>query len=397
MSSRSPTGADESKDSVLQVPISDLGLINEIIGHRMQQGDIAHILHNLNTQDRDHFTGHIAHLLRNTSALIEVSRRLSESLKLDVLLPRMVQTISNFLGAERCSIFLYDKDSEELFSRVAQGEGIKEIRFPVDRGIAGYVFRRGESLNIPDAYADPRFNPEIDKKTGYKTNNILCVPVKDQAGELVGVIQVLNKSGGFGELDVNLLHTIADHAASAFANAQLHEQVSKAREQEAQFLEVTNAISQELKIGPLLRRVMDAVTTILDADRSTLFLYDEKTQELWSHVAQGIGVSEIRFPSHLGIAGSVFTEHETINIPDAYADDRFNPSVDKKTGYCTRSILCMPVFSKTGEAIGVIQVLNKKGGPFRSIDEDRLRAFSSHISIAIENAKLFEEVVRVKN
>lgn len=397
MSTKISHDSEKPSDSSSSNPTSDLGLINDIIGHRMKQGDIAHILENLNSQDRHHFTDHIAHLLRNTSALIEVSRRLSESLKLDVLLPRMVETISNFLGAERCSIFLYDRDSDELFSRVAQGEGIQEIRFPASRGIAGYVFVSSQSLNIPDAYADSRFNPEIDKRTGYKTNNILCVPIRNSENETVGVIQVLNKEGGFGDIDINLLLSIAEHAASAFANAQLHEQVAKAREQEAQFLEVTNAISQELKLGPLLRRVMDAVTTILDADRSTLFLIDTKTNELWSHVAQGIGIAEIRFPSHLGIAGSVFTSGITINIPDAYADDRFNPSVDKKTGYRTRSILCMPVFTKTGETVGVIQVLNKKGGPFRGIDEDRLRAFSSHISIAIENAKLFEEVVSVKN
>ena len=140
---------------------------------------------------------------------------------------------------------------------------------------------------------------------------------------------------------------------------------------------------------------MDTVTTFLQADRSTLFLHDSATDELWSQVAQG--TNEIRFPSHLGIAGSVFQNGETVNIPDAYSDSRFNPAFDKKTGYRTNTILCMPIHTKAGKALGVIQVINKIGGTFTEHDERRLRAFSAQTSIAIENAQLFEEVVRVKN
>jgi adenylate cyclase len=118
---------------------------------------------------------------------------------------------------------------------------------------------------------------------------------------------------------------------------------------------------------------------------------------LWSQVAQGLEIREIRFPSHLGIAGSVFTTGETINIPDAYADPRFNQEVDKKTGYTTKSILCMPVKNKEGKTLGVVQVLNKKTGPFTRTDENRLRAFSAQASISIENAKLFDDVLNMKN
>ena len=101
---------------------------------------------------------------------------------------------------------------------------------------------------------------------------------------------------------------------------------------------------------------------MLNADRATLFLNDEKTNELFSRVAMGEGIGEIRLPNTAGIAGSVFTSGETMNIPYAYADLRFNPSFDKQTGYFTRSILCVPVINKNGKVIGCTQVLNKKGG-----------------------------------
>ncbi len=175
------------------------------------------------------------------------------------------------------------------------------------------------------------------------------------------------------------------------------EQLRLARSEEIQLLEMTTALSFELNLLRLLAKIMDTTKELLTADRCTLFIFDEKTDELWSQVAQGLEIKEIRFPSNLGIAGTVFTSGETINIRDAYTDQRFNPEVDKKTGYRTRSILCMPIKNKNDQIIGVTQVLNKKGGPFTEMDERRLRAFSAQASIALENAKLFEDILNMKN
>ena len=132
---------------------------------------------------------------------------------------------------------------------------------------------------------------------------------------------------------------------------------------------------------------------MLDCERATLFINDEKTNELYTEVGEGLDEkSTIRIPNHLGISGAVFTSGKAVNIPHAYADLRFNPSFDKQTGFFTRSILCMPVFSKAGKTIGVSQVLNKRGGSFNAEDEKRLAAFTSQISMGIENAKLFDDV-----
>jgi adenylate cyclase len=135
---------------------------------------------------------------------------------------------------------------------------------------------------------------------------------------------------------------------------------------------------------------------MLDADRSTLFLHDDKTGELFSYIGDRLE-TEIRFPSHVGIAGAVFTTRESVRIPHAYADLRFNPAFDKQTGYFTRSILCVPIFNKAGNAIGVTQVLNKRGGPFTPEDETRLRAFTAQIASSLENAKLFADVQAMRN
>lgn len=162
------------------------------------------------------------------------------------------------------------------------------------------------------------------------------------------------------------------------------------RDEERQLLELTAAMSTELKLHPLLVKIMQTVTRLLGAERATLFLHDAASGELWALAGQGEELSQIRFPARAGIAGHVFTTGETINIEDAYADARFNPELDRRTGFRTRSILCMPVIAPSGETVAVTQVLNKRGGPFSELDERRLRAFSAQASVALDRAQLFE-------
>ena len=97
--------------------------------------------------------------------------------------------------ADRCTVFLYDKEKDELWSKIALGLDSQEIRFPASKGLAGHVVKTGETINIRDAYADERFNPEIDKQTGYKTQSMLCMPIRNLDHKIIGVLQVLNKQG----------------------------------------------------------------------------------------------------------------------------------------------------------------------------------------------------------
>ena len=177
-------------------------------------------------------------------------------------------------------------------------------------------------------------------------------------------------------------------------NAQGLEQMAKARAKEMEFLDVVSDVTAEIELGALLQRVMIEATRMLNADRATLFLNDPRTEELFSRVAMGDGIGEIRLPNNAGIAGTVFQSKKTVNIPHAYADLRFNPSFDKQTGYFTRSILCVPIMNKEGDCIGCTQALNKVGGGFTDEDESRLKAFTQQVSIALENAKLFEDVTK---
>ncbi|HEX5341598.1 MAG TPA: GAF domain-containing protein [Duganella sp.] len=336
--------------------------------------------------------------LRQVELLLEVSRRMAAYDTLDEILTALVEVTTEELDAERGTLFLNDAETGELFSRVAQGNIQREIRFLNHTGIAGHVFTTGEPVIIADAYADPRFNRSIDEQTGFVTRNILCVPIKTFKGEIIGVSQTLNKRRGkFTRNDLQLLEALTTQGTLALQSARFLESMKKIRRQEMEFIDVVSEVTADIKLGSLLQKVMGEATRLLNAERSTLFLNDEKTGELWSEVGQGLESLQIRLPNTAGIAGAVFTSGKTINIPYAYADLRFNPAFDKRTGYFTRSILCVPIVNKAGKIIGVTQVLNKRGGPFSAEDESRLRAFTAQISIALENAKLFADVQQIKN
>jgi adenylate cyclase len=336
--------------------------------------------------------------LHQLELLLNVSRTVAAYETLDDILTILVEIMSTEIDAERSTLFLNDPRSGELYSRIAQGNFRREIRFLNTTGLAGHVYTTGQGVIIHDAYADPRFNQTIDEQTGFVTKSILCVPIKTVKGDILGVAQTLNKrQGQFTTDDLALLEAMAMQAAIALQTATSIERLQKTRLQEMEFVEMVSDITSEIDLTVLLHKVMGEATKMLDADRSTLFLNDEKTNTLFTMVGEGLGATQIRFPNHLGIAGTVFTTREAVHIPYAYADLRFNPAFDKQTGYFTRSILCVPVINKAGRTIGVTQVLNKRGGPFTAEDEARLRAFTAQVAIALENAKLFNDVQNMKN
>ena len=197
-----------------------------------------------------------------------------------------------------------------------------------------------------------------------------AIPEHYQPGMIVqGKITKITNFGVFVELEDDLeglLHIseLADHKVE---NPQ--DVVQQNQDVEVKILRVD---LDERKIGLSLKRAAWTADQEAAADRA-----DRKTGELWSRFAEGLDSSEIRIPTDHGIAGAVFTDGRLLNIDDAYNHPLFNPAVDRRTGFRTRSILCMSIVNKAGERIGVTQVLNKRGGPFTAKDEARLRAFTA--------------------
>ena len=164
--------------------------------------------------------------LAKLQSILEVAKALAAERRLDRLLGRVIDEAARVVEADRCTIFLVDRERGELWSKVAHGE--REIRIPLGAGIAGSVAATGVPVRIDDAYADPRFNPQVDAATGYRTRSILCVPMHDTHGQGVGALQALNRRDGpFTAEDEELLGALAGPAASAVENAVLNEEIER--------------------------------------------------------------------------------------------------------------------------------------------------------------------------
>ena len=176
--------------------------------------------------------------------VLDITRAMVAASDLDELLGLIIRRSMELLGAERASLFLYDSSRDELISRIAHEAG--EIRFSATAGIAGAVVRGRSSLNIPDAYADARFNRQIDSRTGFRTRNILALPLLDYSGALVGVLEVLNKrAGGFDADDLRLAEALAAQAGVALQRARLLEEYA-AKQRMEQSLAIARQIQQDL-------------------------------------------------------------------------------------------------------------------------------------------------------
>ena len=163
-------------------------------------------------------------------------------------------------------------------------------------------------------------------------------------------------------------------------------------------LDINISISSEMELGALLRKIVKVTSAVIHADRSSLFLHDERRGELASVVAEGVEGEPIHFPADQGLAGWAFTHGEAVNLPDAYADPRFNREVDAATGYQTHSVLTVPVTTRDGRRVGVMQALNHQDRKsFGDGEVERMSAFAAQAAIAIENATLFAEVAAERN
>jgi phosphoserine phosphatase RsbU/P len=178
------------------------------------------------------------------SSIVEATKRLNSALDLGELIHIILQIATRQTGAARGTVFLVDSERQEMWSLVGIGLEEHVIRFPMARGIAGWVAREGQAVRLENAYDDPRFEREIDKQLGFTTRQLLCLPIRNEAGVIVGVLELLNKAEGFSDGDEAFLDALSAHVALALERAQLH----RARI-EKEKLERDLALAREIQAG----------------------------------------------------------------------------------------------------------------------------------------------------
>ena len=295
--------------------------------------------------------------------LLEIQRRVSQERNLARLPGLVMREVTELLNADRSTLFLLDGQTMELRACFAEGVVGKSIVVPLRMGVIGTSILRRKTINLVDAYQHPYFNPDVDALSGYKTESMLVVPIASADGHVLGGVELLNTPlGRFSVEDEERVKL----SAQRLANLGRIDAESTARE-------------------------IAGLREAIEFDRGTVFRVDAETCQLIAVHADGASSAQIALNMKLGIAGFVAMTGEPLLIPDAHADARFDASFDRRTGYHTRNILCVPLLGPNDDALGVIQVINRRDGDFDAEDLALLTSVAGVVAIAIENAMLFND------
>ncbi|OHS94488.1 GAF domain containing protein [Tritrichomonas foetus] len=325
------------------------------------------------------------------AALLQTAESLSRETNIDTLVARILDNSCQLIGADRASLFVIDESRTHLISKVAHGT-TKPLLLPINQGIAGSVATTGETVNIEDVYDDPRFNSNVDKSTGYRTKSLMTLPVHNQNGDIIAVMQLMNKLNGepFSESDVELTRAMGVFTGIALANSTVIESSILSTQRVHALLDTAVLLMRGESLSSVIHHIMSVSRDLVQADRCALFLIDDKKSQIKSAVLAG-EESQISVKRGKGVVGYVAMKNIVVNIDDAYKDKRFNSAVDQATGYRTRSILASPVVDSSSKVIGVVEMINKdmlyNGGSFTKEDEKLTTAFASFTGLAFDKTK----------
>lgn len=304
--------------------------------------------------------------VRNYGKLVELQRRLGGEHDLSRLPALIMGEIAPMFDAERATLYLFDAHSMSFRALYAEGVDGPPISINLAMGLVGAAILSRKPINVANAYDHPFFNPLIDSFSGYRTESLLVVPVVDRQRKVTGAVELLNKvTGRFVDGDEAGLQAAVVEWASTLPEFPPAPAVAR---------EFTETLKQRFR-----------------CDRASVFRVSVDGAELSAVHADGAGSDGISLSLQLGIAGFAAVTRQTLNIPDAAADPRFDPSFDARTGFRTRSVLCQPLVNPRGEVLGVLQVINKRHGAFEAEDETLLASVSGIAAIAIESAMLLAD------
>lgn len=310
------------------------------------------------------------------SALVrDVGRALSSGLGLDRLLTLIMEKVTLLMEADRSTLYLLSDDGTELWSKVLQGDDFFEIRLIVGEGVAGWVAEAGEIVNISDAYTDQRFQPAVDSRSGYRTQSILCTPMRNNQGTIVGVLQVLNKKGGpFTVDDEELLVALSSQAAVAIENAKLYDSImAKNRElfdakeklqqrtEELNVLyEIEKLMNAELSLDQLLNKLLEQAMAAVGAESGSIAVRDVDSEELEFRTFAGPvahRIENLKISVGQGIIGWVVAHDQPVIVNDPGRDARHASAFASGLGTRPRNLACAPL--RGSEVLGAIELIDK--------------------------------------
>lgn len=309
-------------------------------------------------------------------AIQEIARAVGSTFEIDTLLDLIVGKVTEIMAADRSTLYVMDPGGEELWTKVIQADEIKEIRLRVGDGVAGWVAQHGEILNIKNAYDDSRFQPAFDKHSGYKTNTILCAPMRDNQQRITGVVQVLNKKdSAFNEDDEAMLLAIASQASIAIENTKLYRSlleknrhlVKAQKELERRvseldlLLDLEQSVNAAAFLTEFLQQVARNLTKTIGARAASIVLRTNGNDDYFvldTKEDGGAAVRRFKLAPGSDIAGWVIDHGKPAIIDAPTSDARCYASIDEHLHFAPDNILCVPLNTPQG-CIGAAEIFNK--------------------------------------
>lgn len=349
-------------------------------------------------------------------AIEDIGAAMGSTLELEKLITLVMTEVTQLMDAERSTLYLVDEATGGLWSKFAQGSENVEIRLAPGEGLAGHVARTGETINAPDAYADPRFQPQWDQRTGFRTRSVLCAPVQSRRRGLLGVLQVLNKTQGpFTAEDEALLAAVAGQIAVSVENAKLYRSVldrnaelaSMHQQLERKNFELEFLYRTELEVAQLdvaaseglderaraieasaVERVIERTAAALDAESGSVLLTGPSGRELYFKGVVGAraeALRRVRLSTDKGIAAWVTTTGEPVLSNDPSEDPRHHWALAEAIDVPARNLLCVPVRANDA-VVGAFELLNKRSGGFTESDLKLLTLAAAIVSRVVQRA-----------
>jgi putative nucleotidyltransferase with HDIG domain len=314
------------------------------------------------------------------------------------LLDRTMDLVTEIAPSEAGSLMLLSPDKQVLRFSVAKGAAARTLlgmEIPVGQGIAGWVAKTGIPLIVNNVEAEPKWKREIAEQASFPTQRILCVPLKSRA-EVIGVIELVNKvrDEDYNDDDLEIIELLGAHLSTLIENSKLYAEAREKVERISAMADTAAAISSSLDVRRVLETVMTVARDVINAEASSIFMYDQEKNDFFFEVATGQAgeaVKQIRVPWGKGMVGWAAENMKTLLVPDVTQDPRFYSKVDEKSKFVTRNAISVPLRAKD-RLIGVAQVLNKKGGTFTPEDVELFETLSRQAAVAIENAQLYTDL-----
>jgi two-component system NtrC family sensor kinase len=339
--------------------------------------------------------------LAQLALINEVSRAATSILNVEVMLGTVTQAIQRSFGFQQVSIYRFD-----------QGKGV--LRLDVFTGVDGRTLRPERMVSLTDKVitwaAENRQTVSINEadlpehyeseREGTTVVSKLVIPIKLGVKTIAILDLESNERNAFSSRLVSALETLADQLAIAIENARLYDEVCDKVNELLSLNRISQVVSSSLDFQQTLTLIIEHVTALLNVAATSVALRDDETDEIWFAAAFGAGAEDVlgmRMPLGQGVIGWVAKTGEAVIIPDVQADPHFFPDMDKKSGFTTKSILCVPLETK-GRLIGAIETMNKlDGSSFTIQDLNQLADLTAPAATAIENAQLYHELAQKIN